>query len=157
MCKNHSGTKTAGKIFAGLCIILLIAVLAAAWFIGGQTRAVQKYFTARASGSYSDYVSLLKSSEYNKNAAEEYETENRAFFTSLPQFEKLEENDNIGTSVKIKEHRMNGSAGEWICTADIDFYSEGMSVSFRDVNVELLFSGGKWYFRGTDFSADKAE
>ena len=78
MIKNHNGTKIAGKIFAAFCILLLIAALAAAWFIGGQTRAVQKYFTARASGSYSDYVSLLISSEYDECAAYEYKAESRA-------------------------------------------------------------------------------
>lgn len=157
MSKGQSGTKTAGKIFAAICIILLIAVLSASWFIGGQTRAVQKYFTARASGSYSDYVSLLIGSDYDECAADEYKSESRAFFTSLAQFEKLEENDTIGTNVKVKEHRINGAADKWICTADIDFYSNGMSVSFKDVEVSLLFSGGKWYFRGTDLSVDKTE
>jgi hypothetical protein len=39
---------------------------------------------------------------------------------------------------------MNGSAKNWICTADIDFFSGGNSISFKDVSIKMTFTGRKW-------------
>ena len=39
---------------------------------------------------------------------------------------------------------MNDSYADWICKADIDFFSSGHSISFKGVSVEMTFSGGKW-------------
>lgn len=144
MSKNPSGTKTAGKIFAAFSIVLLTAVLAASWFIGGQKRAAQKYFGAVASGSLSD-MSKAAAPEYMSGISkDDFKAYCRAAFSSMPEFSELTETDIIGSKVKISECRMNGGLGSWICTADVDYYSSGMSVSYESISFPVNFSGGKW-------------
>lgn len=142
MSKNPSGTKTAGKIFAAFSVVLLIAVLAASWFIGGQKRAAEKYFGAIASGSLSDFN---KAADHVSDISkDDFKAYCRAEFVSMPEFSELSETDIIGSKVNISECRMNGSINSWICTADVDYYSSGMSVSYENISFPVNFSGGKW-------------
>ena len=45
MSKN-SASKTIGKIVSLIILILLLGVIAVTWFIGGQTKAIEKYCAA---------------------------------------------------------------------------------------------------------------
>lgn len=150
---NSSASKALGKLLAVISGIILLAVIIAAWFIGGQTRAVNKCFAAMASGNYKEYIALLPSGhqEYHQHEAADYSDQCKSFFRGLPEFEALSETDVISSKIKINEHRMNGSWTEWTCTADVDFYCSGSSVSYKDVKVDLSFSSGRWYIAGTDF------
>ena len=49
MSKN-SASKTIGKIVSLIILIILLGVIAVTWFIGGQTKAIEKYCAAFASG-----------------------------------------------------------------------------------------------------------
>ena len=49
MSKN-SASKTIGKIVSLIILILLLGIIAVTWFIGGQTKAIEKYCAAFASG-----------------------------------------------------------------------------------------------------------
>ena len=153
MNKNSRAAKALGKLLAVISGIILLAVLLAAWFIGGQTRAVNKYFASRASGNYKEYAALLPegSGENKPGKADEYSAQCKSFFRGLPEFEALSETDVISSKIKVNEHRMNGSWTKWTCTADVDFYCSGSSISYKDVKVDLSFSSGRWCFAGTDF------
>ena len=145
MSKNSSGTKIMGKLFAVLTLILLAAAAAMSWYISGQNRAVEKYCAAVASGSYKDFEKTAVTAELDALgiSAENFKNASRAYFEGLPEFSELGETDIINSKVRINEHTMETSFSQWICTADIDFYCSGMSVSYP-AKFRLSFANGKW-------------
>lgn len=151
MNKTNSGAKKAGKVLTALVILILIAVFAISKFIGGQNTAALKYCSAVASANFKEYLKTVSPDDvYAGGSESEFETACKNGLRGLPEFSELSETDNLSANVKITEHKMNGSLTEWICTADIDFYSGGKSVSYEGVSIEMSFSGGKWIVCDTE-------
>ncbi len=145
MIKNSSSTKIMGKLFAALTLLLLAAVTAMSWYIGGQNRAIEKYCAAVASGSYKDLAKTAVTDELESMdiTSEKFKAASRSYFKELPEFSELGETDIISSKVEINEHIMDSSVTQWICMADIDFYCNGMSISYP-AKFKLSFSNGKW-------------
>ena len=144
MNKTTASHKTAGKIFAAFTILILLAVLALSWYIGGQKRAAEKYFASIASGNYKDMSKVITPAYLDGFDTDSFREECRSGFEKMPVFSDLDTGNIISSRVKITESRMNGDPGSWICTADVDFYSDGKVISFDDLGLYLDFSGGKW-------------
>lgn len=143
MKEKSSATKILGKIFAAVCAVLLIAAFAASWYIGGQDKAIEKYCAAVTSGDLKKYTQVMNpDSSASSEESAEFKQKYRDAFTSLPQFSELEDTDIIGSEVKIKEHRYDSQSGNWMCTADIDFFSSGNSITKEDLVFTLDYSGG---------------
>lgn len=141
MNKASKGTKTAGKIFAAITLILLIVVAAASWYIGGQTKAIEKLCTAIASADYKDFSKIYSS--------EKFVVTEEDFMTSVGELCNFPEKgaaDVISSDVKINYHRY--SDGKWLCSADIDFYCSGSNIDCDDTVFEMTFSGGRWTVEG---------
>lgn len=148
MSRGTAG-KRLGKIFALLAAVLLLCAALAYWFIGGQTRAAEKYFSAIASGNYKNFEQVTSPYEENSFALmDDFKRECRYYFTSLPEFADLSETDVITSKVRIRERRMDGSIDRWLLTADVDFFSGGDSVSYDGLAVTMVFDGGKWRITG---------
>lgn len=152
MSKKSSATKTAGKIFAAVTVILLMIVFASSVYVGGMKRTAEKFCASFASGSYSDYEKVILPVvdvhyDYTDN---NFKENTRTAFEHLPEFSELEETDIISSKMKIRECRMDGSYDQWSCTADVDYFCSGMSVSYKNVKIELSFSQGKWRVRYSD-------
>lgn len=149
MSKKSSGTKTAGKIFAVFTGILLITVLFVSWFIGGQTRTAEKFCAALGSGDLKSYERLFDPAAYEEYAGEltldksEFRELCLDRFRNYRAFAELESADIVSSNVKITEHKMRGGIDNWECTADVDFYCSGMSISETMV-FYMRFQGGKW-------------
>jgi len=151
MSKTVSGAKKIGKLMTAVVILLLIAVFSVSKFIGGQNTAAEKYCAAIATGNYKEFVKTVPSdNEYTAKGEDYFKESCSKGIRQLPQFSELTATDNISAKVKITEHRMNGSLTEWICLADIDFFSSGKSVSYNDVRLTMKFSGGKWIITKTE-------
>lgn len=144
MSKNSSASKKAGKIFAAFTVVILAAALAAAWFIGGQKRAAEKYFAAVASGNFKDMDKVITPLYLDGFDSDSFKAESRSAFEAMPQFSELESTDMITSRVRISESRMTDSFDRWLCTADVDFFSHGKSVTYKDLSFSVNFSGGKW-------------
>lgn len=145
MSKTESGAKKAGKVLTAFVILILIAVFAASGFIGGQDTAAEKYCAAVATANFKDYVKIVSADDpYAGSSEDEFKAACKNGLRNREEFAELDEIDNISSKVKITERRMNGSYTDWICKADIDFFSSGHSNSFKGVSVEMTFSGGKW-------------
>ena len=141
--------KRLGKIFALLAAILLLCAALAYWYIGGQARAAEKYFSAIASGNYKNFEQVTSPYEENSFALNsEFKDGCRGYFTSLPEFSDLSETDVIASKVRIRERRMDGSIDRWVLTADVDFFSGGDSVSYDGLVMTMVFDGGKWRITG---------
>lgn len=148
MSRGTAG-KRLGKIFALLAAVLLLCAALAYWFIGGQTRAAEKYFSAIASGNYKNFEQVTYPYEENSFALmDDFKRECRYYFASLPEFADLSETDVITSKVRIRERRMDGSIDRWVLTADVDFFSGGDSVSYDGLAVTMVFDGGKWRITG---------
>ncbi|MGN1101105.1 MAG: hypothetical protein ACI4RG_02870 [Huintestinicola sp.] len=151
MSKTQSGAKIAGKALTAFVILILIAVFAVSEFIGGQDTAALKYCSAVASANFKEYVKTVSPGDiYASGSESDFKAACTSGLRGLPEFSKLEENDILSANVKITEHKMNGSLTEWICTADIDFFCSGNSVSFDGVSITMSFSGGKWIIKSTE-------
>ena len=151
MSKTESGAKKAGKALTAVVILILIAVFAASRFIGGQTTALEKYCAAVTSGSFSQYVKTVSpDNRYAAGSESDFKAACESGIRGLPQFSELETTDNISSKVKVTEHKMNSSLTEWVCTADIDFFGGGCSISYENVSVTMIFSGGKWIIISTE-------
>lgn len=145
MSRTENGAKKAGKALTAFVILILIAILAVSKFIGGQNTAAEKYCAAVASANFKEYVKTVPSDDvYASGSESDFKAACKNGLRGLPEFSELEEMDNLSANVKITEHRMNGSLTEWLCTADIDFFCSGSSVSFDDISIAMSFSGGKW-------------
>ena len=131
MSKN-SASKTIGKIVSLIILILLLGVIAVTWFIGGQTKAIEKYCAAFASG---DLKSMNKVTDIYSDQTDH--------FRSLPQFEELEDTDVISSDVDVKYHKKAADFTQWECMTKADYFSQGMSIS-QDITFTLKFEGGKW-------------
>lgn len=148
MSKADAG-KRMGKIFALLAAILLLCAALAYWYVGGQTRSAEKFFSAVASGNYKNYEQVLSPYEENSLAlAEDFKSGCRNYFASLPEFADLSETDVIACKVRIRERHMDGSIGRWVLTADVDFFSGGDSVSYDGLAVTMEYDSGKWRITG---------
>lgn len=142
MSKNSSATKTAGKIFAAVTVIILIAVLAVTWFINGQTVAIEKYYNAVASGDLKTLKAISDEyRDYDDAQSDAFKQQQREYFESLPQFADLEKTDIISSQTEVVYHKLNNNI--WECEVDVDYYCSGMSISERQ-HVSLRFDGGKW-------------
>ena len=151
MSKTESGAKKAGKALTAFVILILIAVLAVTKFIGGQNTAAEKYCAVIASANFKEYVKTVPSDDvYAGGSESDFKAACQSGLRGLPEFSELEQTDNLSANVRITEHKMNGSLTEWICTADIDFYCSGSSVSYDGVSIAMSFSGGKWIIISTE-------
>lgn len=151
MSRTESGTKKAGKALTAFVILILVAVLAASCYIGGQDTAAKKYCAAIASGNFKEYVKTVPSDNvYAAGSESDFKAACMSGLRGIPEFSELETTDNLSANVRITEHRMNGSLTEWVCTADIDFYGGGSSVSYNGVSIAMSFSGGKWIILSTE-------
>lgn len=151
MSKTNSGAKRAGKVLTVFIILILIAVFAVSKFIGGQDTAALKYCSAVASANFKEYIKTVSPDDkYAGGSESDFKAACKSGLRDLPEFSELEETDTLSANVKITEHKMNGSPAEWICTADIDFYSSGNSVSYEGVAIAMRFSGGKWIILSTE-------
>lgn len=151
MSKTNSGAKKAGKALTVFVILILIAVLAVSKFIGGQDTAALKYCSAVASANFKEYVKTVPSDDTFAGGSEsEFKAACQSGLRGLSEFSELEETDNLSANVRITEHKMNGSFTDWICTADIDFFCSGKSISYDGVSVAMRFSGGKWVILSTE-------
>lgn len=103
MSKN-SASKTIGKIVSLIILILLLGVIAVTWFIGGQTKAIEKYCAAFASG---DLKSMNKVTDIYSDQTDDksFKQQQKDHFRSLPQFEELEDTDVISSDVDVKYHK----------------------------------------------------
>lgn len=142
MSKSSNGTKRAGKLLAAVTILILAAVLVGYWYINGQTRTIEKFCAAAASGNYDELDKL--SSTAMGSALSENQPENYNYFKSLPEFSELDSANIIGSTADVTAHKLAGKLTSWECVSDVDFYCNGKSVSYTDVLFELTFSGGKW-------------
>lgn len=151
MSKTESGAKKAGKFLTALVILILIAVFAASGFIGGQDTAAEKYCAAVASANFKDYSKIVASNYIYAGGSEDaFKAACKSGLRNREEFAELTETDNISSKVKITEHKMNGNPTSWICKADIDFFSSGHSISFKNVSIEMTFTGGKWIIVNTE-------
>lgn len=151
MSKTNSGAKKAGKVLTVFVILILIAVLAVSKFIGGQDTAALKYCSAVASANFKEYVKTVPPEDaYASGSESDFKAACKSGLRDLPEFSELEETDNLSANVRITEHKMNGSLTDWICTADIDFFCSGSSVSYDGVSIAMRFSGGKWLILSTE-------
>ncbi|MGN0639099.1 MAG: hypothetical protein ACI4J0_12075 [Huintestinicola sp.] len=151
MSKTESGAKKAGKALTAFVILILIAVLAVSKFIGGQDTAALKYCSAVASANFKEYAKTVSPGDiYASGSESDFKAACTSGLRGLPEFSELEETDNLSANVKITEHKMNGSLTEWICTADIDFFCSGSSVSYNGVTIAMRFSGGKWLIQDAE-------
>ena len=151
MSKTQSGAKIAGKALTAFVILILIAVFSVSKFISSQDTAALKYCSAVASANFKEYVKTVSPGDiYASGSESDFKAACTSGLRGLPEFSELEENDILSANVKITEHKMNGSLTEWICTADIDFFCSGSSVSFDDVSIAMSFSGGKWIINSTE-------
>ena len=151
MSRTESGAKKAGKALTAIVILILIAVYAASCFIDGHTTALEKYCAAVTSGSFSQYVKTVPPDDrYAVGSESDFKAACESGIRSLPEFSELETTDNISSKVEITSHKMNGSLTEWVCTADIDFFGGGKSISYDNVTVKMSFTGGKWIILSTE-------
>lgn len=151
MSKTESGAKKAGKALTAFVILILIAVLAVSKFIGGQDTAALKYCSAVASANFKEYVKTVPPDDFYASGSEsDFKAACKKGLRDLPEFSELEDTDNLSANVRITEHKMNGRLTEWVCTADIDFFCSGSSVSYEGVSVAMRFSGGKWVILSTE-------
>lgn len=141
--------KRLGKIFALLAAVLLLCAALAYWYVGGQTRAAEKYFSAIASGNYKNFEQVTSPYEENSfSLAADFKSVCRNYFASLPEFSDLFETDVIASKVRIRERKMDGAIDRWLLTVDVDFFSGGDSVSYDGLAVTMVFDGGKWRIAG---------
>ena len=140
MSKNNI-SKTAGKAVSLIMIILFAAVFAASWFIGGQTKAIEKYCAAFASGDAKAMSKIIRG--YDSPDEQAYKTQQREYFKSLPQFSDLEETDIISSDVDIIYHKRINGLNDWQCSAEADYFCEGMSVT-EHLSFDMRFTNGKW-------------
>lgn len=141
MSKN-SASKAIGKIVSLIILILLLGVIAVTWFIGGQTKAIEKYCAAFASG---DLKSMNKVTDIYSDQTDDksFKQQQKDHFRSLPQFEELEDTDVISSDVDVKYHKKAADFTQWECMTKADYFSQGMSIS-QDITFTLKFEGGKW-------------
>ncbi len=145
MSKQSNTAKTAGKIFAVLCAIILAAVFAVSVYLGGMKRAAEKYIGSFASGSYTDFSKTAFSIKSIISVDEaSFKDICRSYFSELEQFSKLEKTDIIASKTEIKAYNAIDPLSMWECTADIDFYCDGMSITFEDVPINAQYADGKW-------------
>lgn len=138
--------KRAGKIFAVFTAMALICGAAVYWYVGGQTRTAEKFFSAVASGNYKNYEQAL-SRQYEENSRSletDFKDGCRGYFTSLPQFADMSETDIISSKIRIRERAAGGDITKWRLIIDADFFSSGKSVSYDGLVVSMEFEGGKW-------------
>ncbi|MCI7768654.1 MAG: hypothetical protein MSJ26_11850 [Oscillospiraceae bacterium] len=151
MSKTDSGAKKAGKALTAVVILILLNVFAASWFIGGQTTVLEKYCAAVTSGSFSQYVKTVPPDDrYAGGSESDFIAACESGIKGLPEFSELDSTDTISSKVKITSHKMNGSFSQWVCTADIDFFGGGSSISYDNVSVTMSFTGGKWIIISTE-------
>lgn len=151
MSKTNSGAKKAGKVLTVFVILILIAVFAVSKFIGSQDTAALKYCSAVASANFKEYLKTVPPEDVYAGGSEgEFKAACQSGLRGLPEFSELEETDNLSANVKVTRHKMNGTLTDWICTADIDFFCSGKSVSYNGVAIEMRFSGGKWVILSTE-------
>lgn len=139
--------KKAGKIFTVFTAIVLICGAAVYWYVGGQTRTAEKFFSAVASGNYKNYEQATAPPGIEENSFalnSEFRDSCRGYFTSLPQFADISETDIISSKIRIRERAVDGNITEWRLTVDADFFSSGKSVSYDGLDVYMIFDGGKW-------------
>lgn len=138
-----SRNKFAGKIFVGLTVIILAMAVAVSAFINGQTKACKKYFSAMASGDLTVLSKALESTE-SFGSRDDFSQTRKAYFRSLPEFAELSDTDIVSANVNVKNHIMLDSPDRWKCTAEVDYYSNGSSISETNI-VSLYYKGGKWF------------
>ena len=139
-------TKKAGKVLAGFAVLATAATAGMAWYLGGQTRAIEKYCASLASGNLNDYQSVTQDGSFADRDAFKAEMRNR--LNSGGAFSELDENDVIGSDTKVTQH-ICLTPDKWTCTADIEYFCKDMSLT-RTEKFTLVFSGGKWIITGTD-------
>lgn len=138
---KKSMSKTIGKVISIIMIVLFAAVFAASWFIGGQTKAIEKYCAAFASGDTKTMSKIIRG--YDSPDAQAYKTQQREYFKAFPQFSDLEDTDIISSDVDIIYHKRISGLNDWQCSAEADYFCEGMSVTER-LNFDMRFTNGKW-------------
>lgn len=138
-----SRNKFAGKIFVGLTVIILAIAAAVSAFINGQTKACKKYFSAMASGDLTVLSKAMENTE-GYGTKDAFSQTRKAYFRSLPQFAELSDTDIVSANVKVKNHIMLENPDLWKCTAEVDYYSNGSSISETNI-VSLYYKGGKWF------------
>ncbi|MDE7295614.1 MAG: hypothetical protein K2N72_14415 [Oscillospiraceae bacterium] len=139
--------KRAGKIFAVFTALVLMCGAAVYWYVGGQTRTAEKFFSAVASGNYKNYEQTMARQGYEESSRSietDFKDGCRGYFTSLPQFSDMSETDIISSKIRIKERAVDGNITKWRLTVDADFFSSGKSVSYDGLVVSMEFDGGKW-------------
>lgn len=139
---NKNGiSKTIGKAVSAVIIIVFAAVFAAYCFIGGQTKAVEKYCAAFASGDAKTLAKVLR--DYQSPDTDTYKEQQREYFRSLPQFSDLDDTDIISSDVDIIYHKRINGLNDWQCAAKADYFCDGMSMT-ENLYFDMRFSGGKW-------------
>ena len=141
MSKN-SASKTIVKIVSLIILILLLAVIVVTQYIGGQTKAIEKYCAAFAAG---DLKSMNKVTDIYSDSADDkaFKQQQKDYFRALPQFADLEDTDVITSDTDVKYHKKTDDLTTWECLTKADYFSQGMSIS-RDITFTLKFEGGKW-------------
>ena len=138
-------TKKAGKVLAGFALLISAVTVAASWYIGGQTRAVEKYCASLASGNLGDYQSVTDDMQYTDRDI--FKAEMRDVLNKNGNFPGLEQNDVIGSDTDVKEHIFI-SPDTWTCVADIEYFCKDMSLSCTE-EFTVVFRGGKWIIADT--------
>ncbi len=136
-----SRKKTAGKIITALTVLMLIVCTAASWYIGGQTRAVQKYCASIASGNLTDYTAVTGNNSFSDK--DEFKTAMRNRLNADGSFADLEENGNIGATARVQGHDII-TLDKWQCETKVSYYSGDMTLCF-DKDYTVVFKSGKWY------------
>ncbi|MGN0664937.1 MAG: hypothetical protein ACI4KF_00270 [Huintestinicola sp.] len=141
---KSKGSKTAGKIFFILTLILFIGMLCASWYIGGQDKAMKKYFSACTSGDLKAYLTVTGGDASSASQAEKdsFKSKCRETFRSYPEFAELKDTDMISYAFDVKE-RAPASLTEWSCSIKISFFSEDMSIT-EESDIRLIFLKGRW-------------
>ena len=144
-------TKKAGKALAGLVLLFTAVTGGASWYLGGQTRAVEKYCASLASGNLGDYQSVTEDTSFTDRDV--FKTDMRQVLNKSGNFSDLEENDVIGSDTDVREH-ICITPEQWICTADIEYFCKDMSLTCTE-KFTMVFRNGRWII--TDTGLDDME
>ncbi|MCC8042688.1 MAG: hypothetical protein LIO69_04150 [Oscillospiraceae bacterium] len=140
--KSKSPSKLIGRIILILTLIILILFLILSSYIGGQDKAMEKYFSSVCAGDLKSNAKAI-GMDYDPNDAEkaEYKAAARAYFSEKDEFADLSETDIISYNVNITDRAVI-SPTVWVCTADVSFYSGEMSLVMKNVEAALIYDGG---------------